>query len=153
MLVFDDASIARVIRAAREVPFKRRRRWLADIAKRFERKRAPSPGAHYTRRSRARAKAGLAVLKAVVEEVPLVLALIDLKFLNPDVADDRRALAAAAGRALKAIARNASQPDGRIFDTIRLDLIMATLEKRKSSRGSKSSSRPQQSPARARAKD
>ena len=88
MLVFDDASIARVIRAAREVPFKRRRRWLADIAKRFERKRAPSPGAHYTRRSRAKAKAGLAVLKAVVEEVPLVLALIDLKFLNPDVADD-----------------------------------------------------------------
>ena len=112
-----------------------------------ERERAPSPGARYTRRSRARAKAGLAVLNVVVEEVPLVLALIDLKLLNPDLADDRRALAAAAGRALKAVARNALQPDGRIFETIRLDLILAALEKRESSRGSKSSSRPQQSPA------
>jgi hypothetical protein len=90
-----DAALARVVRAARAVPYRQRAQWLQQLARKAEPPPC-SPGARYTAAWRAREKAGRCLLKLEVDEAELVVALVDAGLLDPLIADDRRAITAAA---------------------------------------------------------
>ena len=135
MLCFSDEAMARVLIAGTAIKPDEQKAWLEGLAARFEKARRTelSPSARYTQRYRARRKAGQLVLQnIVVDEVTLVTGLVQLRLLDPLRADDRKALAAAAGRALEAICE-ASHQDGEPRDTIRLGLCISALRKRKPS--------------------
>jgi hypothetical protein len=116
--------------------------WLERLAARFKEMHQAelSRSARYTRTYRARIKAGQVVLQNIVaDETALVTMLVDLKFLDPLQADDRKALALAAGRALEAVCEISHREDAT-FDRVRLGLCLAALQGK--SRGSKLSRPP-----------
>ena len=120
MLALDDGAMCRVLIAASAIPSAELPEWLERLASLFEQmpRDAPSRSAMYTRRYRARLKAGQLVLQdIVVDEAVLVAGLVGLGLLDPLRADDRKALTAATGRALQAICET-SRHDGVIFDMV-----------------------------------
>ena len=129
MLALSDEGLARLCIAASAIPRNRRRQWLRELANRIEPPRS-SPGARYTAAWRAREKAGRCLLKLEVDEAELVVALVDAGLLDPGIADNRAALAAATQRALaRYLAGEGSRHDERICDIVRAELGLTALQK------------------------
>jgi hypothetical protein len=89
---------------------------------------AYSRGARYTRAWRERKQAGRIILRLEVDETDLAIALIDARLLDPNKADDRAALTAAAHKALR-IFCEPSRPDTAIVDTMRVNLALTAMQK------------------------
>jgi hypothetical protein len=132
MLAFTDEGLARLVIAASAIPPSRRAVWLQRLAVRIEKSspRARTRGAIYTAQWRAREKAGRCLLKLEVDEAVLAVALVDAGLLNPNIADDRAALTAAAQQALVQFCDGeASRHDARICDSLRSELALTALQK------------------------
>ena len=142
MLALDDGAMCRVLIAATAISPAELPEWLERLVGLFEKmpRDALSRSAIYTRRYRARLKAGQLVLRdIVVDEAVLVAGLVGLGLLDPLRADDRKALTAAAGRALQAICET-SRHDGVILDMVRTRLCLSALRRREPVRGPRLSS-------------
>src|SRR5262245_60836541 len=100
MLAFDDAGLARLVRAASRISYRKRRAWLRDIANRFERAPKLAANARRTGQWRQRQRSGLCLLKIVADEANLAAMLVDVGLLDPLQADNRVALTRATERAL-----------------------------------------------------
>lgn len=101
MLALDDGSLARLVRAGRDIPYAQREEWLADIAGKLE----PKPSTVAVRECRARARAG--IRKVLVEVGPDDEELLRLMGVLPDWdADDRRGIGAAVQRLLALLRQN-----------------------------------------------
>src|SRR5262245_58116889 len=99
-LQFTDEGIARLTRAVREVTPRKRRRWLADIAQRFE----PSQNAQRIRKHRARTKAGRATLSVECDLVAVEELLLANDLLTEANRDNRVAVAQGVSRLLDLLA-------------------------------------------------
>jgi hypothetical protein len=140
MLALSDEALARVVIAASAVPVDEREAWLMRLADRFESPRRRSRD--WTRAWRARERAGIVLLKLPMDEAALVVGLIDRGLLDPLRADDHTALTEAAKKALIQFCE-ASLPDRRVYDTIRVELALRAL-RRKLPHGSSKLRRPNQ---------
>ena len=90
-----------------------------------------SPGARYTRAWRARQQTGRIQLRLECDEAGLAIALIDRGLLDFNMADDRVALTRAAEQALALFcAGEGSPPDGKIYDTLRIELALRALRRK-----------------------
>jgi hypothetical protein len=129
LIGLSDAGLAYLVLAASAVPRHRRRQWLRELANKIEPPRR-SPGARYTAAWRAREKAGRCLLTLEVDEAELVVALVDAGLLDPRIADNRAALAAATQHALaRYLAGEGSRHDERICDIVRAELGLTALQK------------------------
>ena len=87
-----------------------------------------SPGARYTRLWRARERAGKILLKLEQDEAELVVGLVAQGLLDPNVADRRDAVNAAAAKALVQFCRgDVSRHAERISASVRVALLLRAL--------------------------
>jgi hypothetical protein len=89
---------------------------------------APKNNTVYSRRWRARERAGLILLKFPVDEAAVVVALTDRGLLDPLRADDRVAINGAAQRALLQFCGAAAPREQQIYDTLRVRLLLQALK-------------------------
>jgi hypothetical protein len=132
MLCLDDAAWARVCIAATAVALAERSTWLQNLATSFERPSSPtpSPGAVYTRRWRARRRAGKVLLRPEVDEAAFAVAAVERGLIDPTVADDPAALTAAAQRVLVRFYDGEVSPrEPEIFDKVQARLLTAVQRK------------------------
>jgi hypothetical protein len=128
LLCLTDEALVRILIAGTAIAPDRRSAWLEDLVARL--KRAPElPGARYNREWRARERNGQILLRVVVDEVELAVALVDRGLLDPAQADSRAALTRAAERALAQLCRETSRTAAQRFDNIRAGLILALQSK------------------------
>ena len=142
VLAFTDESLGQIAVAATAVAPDERKAWLAGVARRLDQPapRALAPSTLPTRRWRKRRQDGLVCLNVVIDEALLVVGLVDHNLLDPLRADDKCALAAAAGEALVRFCNSdASLPDAEIKDRLRVRLLAAV---RRMTRARLSSSNP-----------
>jgi hypothetical protein len=100
MLQLNDGGLACLVRAARTVPWRERRRWLKNLADRID----PAPRSAASERKarlRARVAAGRCVLAVEVSEHDLAAALITASRLSEADALDRGKLTEAAAALLR----------------------------------------------------
>ena len=132
MLALSDEALCRIAVAATAVRPAERSAWLENLAERLERSEqspAPSPGATYTRRWRARRRTGRVLLHVELDEAELVIGLTNRGLLDPLRADDPAALTAAAQRALELFCSgDGSLPNTRIYDSLRVSLALRAAE-------------------------
>jgi hypothetical protein len=83
----------------------------------------------YTRKWRARQRAGRILLQLEIDETDLVISLVDRGLLDPLQADNKRAIRSAAEQALRAWCSNGVGGDA-MHDKIKVALLLATLRKR-----------------------
>src|SRR5262245_18862654 len=89
-----------------------------------------SRGARYTRAWRERARNGRILLRLEVDEAELAIALTGAGLLNPNHADDRAALTAAAERALAIFCeRELSRHDEVIADKLRANFALTVMQR------------------------
>jgi hypothetical protein len=96
--------------------------------------KAPAPARKnntvYSRRWRARERAGLILLKFPADEAETVVALTDRGLLDPNQADDRVAVNEAARRAFAQFCGETSPHQDKIYDTMRIRLILSALKRK-----------------------
>jgi hypothetical protein len=146
VIALDDGALARVIVAAKRVAPEARGRWLQDLAAELdpspavqrlrafrERQRdglSPSLGARYTRAWRRREKSGRILLRIEVDEAALAAMLVERRWLDPLLADDRKSLTAAAERVLATFCDGEVSPHGHeIADKLRVRLCLTALRR------------------------
>ena len=110
MLALTDAALARLVRGAREVPRRSRRRWLAGIAAKLDPPRSIIRSRERSRRARVRKKNGKAVLRVEVHHDPLLLALIESGRMSEAETADLRRVEAVVGKMLGEWAEHWQQP-------------------------------------------
>src|SRR5262245_5033155 len=87
-----------------------------------------SRGSRYTRAWRERARSGRILLRLEADETALAIALTGAGLLDPNVADDKAALTAAAEKALAIFCeRELSRHDARIADKLRANFALAVM--------------------------
>jgi hypothetical protein len=129
MLAFSDEALARLAVAATRVAPQRRSAWLQDLAGRLEPEGRRARGRAYTRKWRQRARDGQVLLRVVTDEVGLAVAAVTHGLLDPLRADDRAALAAAAGKVLDAFCTgDISLREPEIYDKVRAKLLDARMK-------------------------
>jgi hypothetical protein len=84
----------------------------------------------YSRRWRARERAGLILLKFPADEAETVVALTDRGLLDPALADDRVAINEAARRAFAQFCGETSPHEKKFYDTMRIRLVLSTLKRK-----------------------
>jgi hypothetical protein len=105
MLAFDDAAFARIIRGAKAVPRKNRRRWLRDVAEKLDlltdkRSRRRENVKHYVRGFRDRQKRGVEIYTIEVDSFTFEM-MEKFVGLKPNQKDDRQAVEHALGKLLR----------------------------------------------------
>src|SRR5262245_45975510 len=89
-----------------------------------------SRGARYTRAWRERARNGRILLTLEADEAELAIALTGAGLLDPNAADDKAALTAAAAKALALFCqRELSRHDEVIADKVRANFALATMQR------------------------
>jgi hypothetical protein len=148
MFCLSDAGLAYLVIAASRVPVDDRAAWLADIARKLELPPAPTAGARDMRTCRQRKRDGLIWLPIVMDEALLAVGLVEAGLPSPLHADDKKAMAAAAAKALAEYCNggDASRHDAVITDRVRVELLAAAARRgprgRLSRRGSQSTRPP-----------
>ena len=144
MLAFTDEALAHIAIAGTGVAPAERSGWLEALARELDRSKpvsAPSPGAVYTRRWRARLRACRVRLVIETDEVEVVVGLVERGLLNPLHADDVTAIAKAAKVGLMRFVRGETSPlepelrdmlRARLLDAVRRKLHGAKLSRRNS---------------------
>lgn len=89
---------------------------------------APKNNTVYSRRWRARERAGLVLLTFPIDEADAVVALTDRGLLDPMLADDRGAINEAARRAFVQFCGAAAPCEQQIYDTMRIRLVLQALK-------------------------
>src|SRR5262245_47298263 len=96
MLAFDDAALARLIRRARDVPWRKRRAWLLDVAQKLDPPtgEARTPEARRQAKARARRKNGLHIYRLELSD-RAVEGIVDMliatqKLTDAEAFDHRR---------------------------------------------------------------
>ena len=91
---------------------------------------AYSRGAGYTRAWRERSRNGRILLRLEADEAELAIALTDAGLLDPNVADDKAALTAAAEKALAVFCeRELSRHDEVIADKVRANFALTVMRR------------------------
>src|SRR5262245_8531865 len=97
---------------------------------RLKAKDACSRGAGYTRAWRKRERNGRILLRVEADEAELAIALTDAGLLDPNVADDKAALTAAAEKALAVFCqRELSHHDAGIADRLRANFALTVMHR------------------------
>jgi hypothetical protein len=89
---------------------------------------APKNNTVYSRRWRARERAGLILLKFAVDEAEVVVSLSDRGLLDPALADNRSAINEAARQAFLQFCGAAAPREQQIYDTMRIRLVLQALK-------------------------
>jgi hypothetical protein len=104
-LAFDDAAIARLAGAVRKVSPRKRKRWLADVARQLDTATPSrnSRNAQWCRASRARAKSGAVIYRLELDEVAIQEMLVNEGLLPARQEYTRRQVEAALTKFLVAL--------------------------------------------------
>ena len=154
MLALTDEALAQVLIAATAVEPEGRSAWLMGLAHRLDEQPSPpalAPSTARTRQWRKRQQNGRVRLAIEIDEALLAVGLVDRNLLVPSRADDKRALAAAATKALVMFCEggDASPHDERIRDRLRAEFA-AVIRKKAHARLPRSNPKGARSPARCR---